>query len=242
MTIKAPFGHRMRDAHFNFSPTYTPLNHGSFGTHPSAVTTRQTQLHTLASQRPDTFIVFDLPNLIDESRTAIAPLLGVHRDEVVFVPNATTGVNTVLRNLKWQEGDVVVVFSTVYSACEKTISSISELSPLQTSIIELQYPIEDDQIIHRFKERVKQVTAGGKKVKLAMFDTVSTFPGARIPWERLVRECKELDILSLIDGAHGVGHLDLRELGVVGPDFFVSNCHKYFSFSYYILPPPVFLT
>lgn len=57
-------------------------------------------------------------------------------------------------------------------------------------------------------------------------DTVLTFPGARMPWEALVQVCKHLDVLSLIDGAHSIGHIDLSHLGEVGPDFFVSNCHK----------------
>lgn len=57
-------------------------------------------------------------------------------------------------------------------------------------------------------------------------DTVLTFPGARMPWEALVQACKELNVLSLIDGAHGIGHIDLGHLGEVGPDFFVSNCYK----------------
>lgn len=227
MTIKVSFGHRMRDAHFSFSPSYTPLNHGSFGTHPKSVQARQNELQSLAAQRPDTFIVFDLPDLIDRSRRAIAPLLGVDVDEVVFVPNATTSINTVLRNLKWEEGDVVVHFSTIYSACEKTISSVKELMPVEAENVRLEYPIEDDEIIRRFKERFEKVGGEGKRVRLAMFDTVLTFPGARMPWERLVEACKELGVLSLIDGAHGVGHIDLSELGKWSPDFFVSNCHKY---------------
>ena len=59
-----------------------------------------------------------------------------------------------------------------------------------------------------------------------LIDTVLTFPGARMPWEALVQACKDMGILSLIDGAHGIGHIDLSHLGEVGPDFFVSNCHK----------------
>ena len=216
----------MRDAHFAFSPSYTPLNHGSFGAFPRLVAERQNELQRIAAERPDTFIVTDLPNLIDESREAVAPLLGVPVEEVVFVPNATTGVNTVLRNLKWEKGDVIVHFSTIYGACEKTIASIGEMTPLVPRSILLEYPVEDEEIVRRFREMVEKVRSEGGNVRIAMFDTVLTFPGARMPWEELVKACKELGVLSLIDGAHGIGHIDLTHLGSVGPDFFVSNCHK----------------
>jgi hercynylcysteine S-oxide lyase len=233
MTIHPPFGRFMRAAHFPFSPTYTPLNHGSFGCSPTPILAHQSHLSTLAASRPDTFIVRDIPLLIDSSRSALAPLLGVDVDEIVLIPNATTGVNTVLRNLRWEEGDVVVFFSTIYDACEKSIASVSEGlgGIIQGEKIELEYPVEDFEIIGRFRETVRRVKSEGKRVRLAMFDTVLTFPGARMPWEELVGVCKELGVLSLIDGAHGVGHIDLRHLGEVEPDFFVSNCHKCASLS-----------
>jgi selenocysteine lyase/cysteine desulfurase len=226
MTRKIPFGKQMRDAHFQFSPDYTPLNHGSYGAIPRVIQEKQADFTRLAAERPDTFIVYDLPNFIDESREAVAPFLGVPVDEVVFVPNATTGVNTVLRNLKFEQGDVVVHFSTIYGACEKTLASIAELTPLSCSEVLLDYPIEDAEILRRFRKRVDELRLEGKNVRLAMFDTVLTYPGATVPWEDLVTACKELGILSLIDGAHGIGHIDLKHLGKVGPDFFVSNCHK----------------
>lgn len=226
MTIKTPFGRPMRQAHFSFSPTYTPLNHGSFGCSPQAVLQHQAHLQTLAAARPDTFIVRDIPVLIDASRSAIAPLLGIDVNEVVLIPNATTGVNTVLRNLTWEAGDVIVFFSTIYDACEKTIASIQEVVNIEGVKIELQYPIEDEGIVWLFRETIERVQSQGKRVRLAMFDTVLTFPGARMPWEELVGVCKELGVLSLIDGAHGVGCIDLKYLGTVEPDFFVSNCHK----------------
>jgi selenocysteine lyase/cysteine desulfurase len=219
----------MRLTHFPFSPTYTPLNHGSFGCSPTPILAHQSHLSTLAASRPDTFIVRDIPLLIDGSRVALAPLLGVHVDEIVLIPNATTGINTVLRNLKWEAGDVVVFFSTIYDACEKSIASVSEGLGgfIQGEKIELEYPVEDSEIVRSFRETVEKLMGEGKRVRLAMFDTVLTFPGARMPWEELVGVCKEMGVLSLIDGAHGVGHIDLRHLGKVEPDFFVSNCHKY---------------
>jgi selenocysteine lyase/cysteine desulfurase len=216
----------MRETQFSFSPSFTPLNHGSYGATPRAIEEKHFSVQRYVAERPDVFITYKLPDLLDDSRKAIAPLLGVPMDEVVFMPNATTGINTVLRNLKFEEGDVIVHFSTIYDACENTIASIGEMSPLRPANITLQYPIEDDEIVRRLKERVLQERKEGRNVKVAMFDTVLTFPGVRMPWEDLTAACKELGVLSLIDGAHGIGHIDLTHLGKVGPDFFVSNPHK----------------
>ncbi|ESZ99465.1 hypothetical protein SBOR_0128 [Sclerotinia borealis F-4128] len=229
MTIRPPFGHHMRDTHFQFSPTYTPLNHGSFGAYPHPIQEAQGAFQEQCTSRPDTFYIYSLPKLIDESRNAVAPLLGADPREVVLVPNATTGVNTVLRNLKWEEGDLIVYFSTIYDACEKTVESVREMVGVQveTHCLVLEFPIGEVEELKRFREFVEGAKNKGLNVKLAIFDTVLTFPGVQMPWEELVRICKELGVLSLIDGAHGIGHIDLTHLGSISPDFFVSNCHKY---------------
>ncbi|KAH7311905.1 pyridoxal phosphate-dependent transferase [Rhexocercosporidium sp. MPI-PUGE-AT-0058] len=227
LTRNPPFGHPMREAHFQFAPTYKPLNHGSFGTHPAPVRAAHYTLQSQAIARPDVFISFDTFPLLAKSRSQIAPLLGVSPSEVVFVPNATTGVNTVLRNIKFGENDVVVAFSTIYPACEKTVASIAEILPVGIEKVELVYPVEDEEIARRFRECIERVRGEGKKVRVAMFDTVLTFPGARFPWEMCVEVCKEMGVLSLVDGAHGIGLIDLTHLGEVSPDFFVSNCHKW---------------
>lgn len=217
----------MREEHFSFAEEYRPLNHGSFGTFPVAVRDFQRQLQSESEARPDTFIRFTYLKLLEKSRAAIAPLLGADPGEVVLVPNATTGMNTALRNLSFSEGDVVVCFDAIYGACLKTLQSLSETSPLSIEEIGITYPIEDDKIIRRFRSAVEDLRAQGKRPKLAIFDTVLTFPGVRFPWEALVAACRELEIKSLIDGAHGIGHIDLTHLGAVGPDFMVSNCYKW---------------
>lgn len=225
-TPVSTFGPKMRETHFSFAPGYTPLNHGSFGTFPKTVLEYRQKLQLETEARPDTFIRYTYLNLLKEARAGVAPLLGVETDEVVFVPNATTGVNTVLRNLDYQEGDVILHFNTIYGACSKTIESLHETTSVLESCIELTYPIEDDDILRLFKKSVQELRVQGKNVKLAIFDTVLTFPGVRFPWESLVQACQELGILSLVDGAHGIGHIDLTHLGKVRPDFFVSNCYK----------------
>jgi selenocysteine lyase/cysteine desulfurase len=142
------------------------------------------------------------------------------------MPNATTGINTVLRNLVFQPGEHILYFATIYGACERTVSYITETTPAKSVKISYTYPVEDDWLVSAFKSKVKEVEDAGGKVKIAIFDTVVSMPGVRMPFEKLTAACKELGVLSCIDGAHGVGHLKL-DLGAFDPDFFVSNCHKY---------------
>lgn len=220
------FGKEMRDEHFNFTIGYRPLNHGSFGSSPRSVVQYQRQLQLDNEAKPDTFLRYTYPKLLLESRAAIAPLIGAHKDEVVFVPNATTGVNTVLRNLEFSEHDVALHFNTIYPSCLKTLQSLGETTPLTTHCIDLQYPVEDEQIVRQFEHAAQLVSTRGSTVKLAIFDAVSTFPGVRFPWESLVIKCKSLGILSFVDGAHGLGHIDLAHLGALKPDFMISNCYK----------------
>lgn len=221
------FGVEIRQDHFPFAQNYRPLNHGSFGAFPKAVAEYQRKLQLETEARPDTFIRYTYPKLLQAARSAIAPLLGADVDEVVFIPNATTGINTVLRNIDFKEGDVVIHFNTIYGACLKTLQSVAEGVGITLYSVDLTYPVEDNEILDKFGNMVSSVQALGHSVKMAMFDTVLTFPGVRFPWEALVRSCRKFGILSFIDGAHGIGHIDLTHLGSLKPDFMISNCYKF---------------
>lgn len=225
-TKEIAFGHAMRKAYFNFDPSYTPLNHGSFGTYPTPVGQRLRACQEAAEARPDEFIRYDIPVELERSRKAMASFLNINADEVVFIPNATTGVNVVLRSLRYEKGDVLVYFSTIYGGCEKTVEYLCESTNVEGKKIELQYPISDDVVVEKFEEGLLSVRTEGQVPRVAIFDTVSSLPGVRVPWEKLVQSCKTNGVLSLVDGAHGIGHISLQHLGKVGPDFFVSNCHK----------------
>lgn len=220
------FGKTIRSEYFNFAADYRPLNHGSFGAFPKSVMQYQQEIQLQTEQKPDTFLRSTYPQLLSQSRAAIAPLIGADKDEVVFIPNASTGINTVLRNLQFDVGDVALYFDTVYTSCLKTLQSLGETTPLRTRCISLKYPLEDEEIVGLFKDAVQSVRSQGNNVKLAVFDIVSTFPGVRFPWEPLVSICRDMAILSFVDGAHGVGQIDLTHLGTMKPDFMISNCYK----------------
>lgn len=220
------FGREMRRL-FCFAPGYTPLNHGSFGTVPRVVLEYRAKLLRDWEERECVWTVFEYPPRLREARAAVAPLLGADAGEVVFVPNATTGVNTVLRNLTFQEGDVILHPDTIYAACLNTIRSLEETTPVRGRRVAYEYPIDDDDLVARLRDEAAAVAREGGRARVAVFDTIVSRPGVRVPWERVVAACRELGILSLIDGAHAIGHIDMTHTGTVKPDFLVSNCHKY---------------
>ena len=208
------------------APTYTPLNHGSYGTYPKPVRKRLHECQALSEARPDNFQRFDFPVMLDRSRVAMASFLNVAVDEVVFVPNATTAINTVLQNLRFKKGDVILHLSTLYGSVAKMIEYIHETRGVESVNVAVDYPINDDELVSKFQTAINRVKWGSwRRVRVAIFDTISSLPGVRVPWERLVEVCRKESVLSLVDGAHGVGQIDLG-LSKVQPDFFTSNCHK----------------
>lgn len=146
-------------------------------------------------------------------------------------PN-TLGVNTVLRNLQYKEKDCIIYFDTIYGGCEKTLASIKETNP-QVELRKVGHgqdfayslPCTHSEILNALSQTISRVLYDGLTPKVCIFDTIVSLPGVRFPFERITKMCKEYGILSLVDGAHGVGQIPLN-LSLLDADFFVSNCHK----------------
>ncbi|KAJ5136347.1 hypothetical protein N7448_004901 [Penicillium atrosanguineum] len=220
-----PFGKPMLK-HWLFAPSYKNLNNGSFGAHPAAVRDAQRAFIDQADGRPDPYIRALHAGHLEKARVAVAEVLNAPKDECVFVKNATTGVATVMYNLNFQSGEAVVYFEPVYGAVEKGIVSLQEHSNLQSRKVHFQFPITEDELESRFREVVRKTREEGLKVRAAVFDTIVSNPGCRFPFERFIAICREEGILSVIDGAHGIGQIPL-DLNKLQPDFLVSNCHKW---------------
>ena len=137
-----------------------------------------------------------------------------------------------LRNLVYKEKDCIIYFDTIYGSVEKTLVSIVETNPQLTlrkvgagQDYAYSLPCTHADILNAFSQTISRILYDGLTPKVAVFDTIVSVPGVRFPFERLTRMCKEYGILSVIDGAHGIGHIPLN-LTQLDADFFVSNCHK----------------
>ncbi|CAG8524646.1 11758_t:CDS:2 [Funneliformis mosseae] len=221
------FGRSMR-SHFLLDDDYIPLNHGSYGTYPKVVREALQGYRDRIESNPDKFIRRDLESELHKAREAVAKFINVEVNEIVFVLNATTGINAILKSLKYEKGDKLLYLSTVYSSIRELLNFIRENNQETVELVEIEanYPLSDDDLIDRFVKVIQEENQKpNTRIKLAVIDSISSQPGVIFPLQRLIPILRQNDILSIVDGAHAIGQipLDIKEMN---PDFFVTNCHK----------------
>ncbi|KDQ15804.1 hypothetical protein BOTBODRAFT_108045 [Botryobasidium botryosum FD-172 SS1] len=224
--LATPFGHAMLQ-NFNFAPGYINLNHGSYGSMPKPVLRATEALALEAEARPDKFMRMTYLPLLTRVRTRVAQLINANADECVMVTNTSHGINTVLRNFPWKEGDIIIGFSTTYGAVSRTLKYLSDVAPNPTlSTIELTFPTSHASILERTRAHIRSLSRSEGQDVVMVLDGIISNPGARMPWEEIVAICKEEHVWSVVDAAHCIGQIDI-DLEAVQPDFWVSNCHKW---------------
>lgn len=94
--------------------------------------------------------------------------------------------------------------------------------------LELNYPMEDEDIVRLTKETIQKEHSkpGERKIRFCVCDAISSSPGVRFPFEAINKLAQENGILTLIDGAHAVGQIDF-DLKELDPDYFITNCYKW---------------
>ena len=216
--LARPIGGR---SFWSLDPKVTFLNHGSFGSCPRPVLKFQRALQDRLERQPVAFLIDEFEALWDDARRTLAQFVGADVKDLVFVPNATAGVNTVLRSLEFKPGDELLTTDHAYNACRCALDFVAARSGANVVVVNIPFPLASSQ--QATDAVLKNVTS---RTRLALLDHVTSSTGLVLPLEKIVPELSARGIETLVDGAHAPGMipLDLKKLGAA---YYAGNCHKW---------------
>jgi isopenicillin-N epimerase len=206
---------------WSLDPAIDMLNHGSFGACPRVVLEAQQRLRAEMERAPVPFFDGRMQGLLDDSRRALAELIGAPPEDLVFTNNATAGVNAVLRSLRFAPGDEVLVTDHAYNACRNVAAYVAQRSGAKLVVAEVPLPAESPE--HVADAVLRRAT---EQTRLALLDHITSPTAVVFPIAEIVRRLSGRGIDTLVDGAHGPGMVpvDVRQIGAA---YYAGTCHKW---------------
>jgi isopenicillin-N epimerase len=202
-------------------PAVLYLNHGSFGACPQAVMQAQAGLRLEMEREPVDFLDGTLPARLGAARRELAEFLGSDPADLVFVSNATTGVNAVLRSLSFEPADELIITNHTYAACRKTAEFVAARAGVRVVVAQVPFPVSSEAEIV-----AAVLSCVSPRTRLALLDHVTSPTALVLPVASLVSELRARGIETLVDGAHAPGMVPL-DLGQLGAAYYTGNAHKW---------------
>src|SRR5262249_13744891 len=202
---------------FLLDPEPVLLNHGSCGACPRPVFDEYQRWQRELERQPVEFLARRYPELIEEAKARLATYLGARPDDLVFVPNATAGMNVVARSFELGPGDEVLVTNHEYGAVDYLWAHVCARSGATL----VRRAVEPGPSL------VEELwTAATPRTRVISVSHVSSATALRFPVEEVCRRARDGGILTAVDGAHAPGQIEL-DLASLGADVYAGNCHKW---------------
>jgi isopenicillin-N epimerase len=206
---------------FLLDPDVVFLNHGSFGACPRPVFAAYQAWQAESERQPVAFYARRLPALVREAAAVLGAYVNAPAPDLVFLPNATAGVNVVARSLTLQAGDAILTTDHEYGACLYTWQHVCQASGARLLVQPLPLPCTDDAAI------IEALFAGVTPRTRAVFVSHITSPTALVlPVAGIITRARALGLLTIVDGAHVPGHVPL-DLTALDADYYIGNLHKW---------------
>ncbi|GFN77488.1 isopenicillin n epimerase [Plakobranchus ocellatus] len=217
------FGSETKKAFFLLEDECCFLNHGAFGAalKPALEMARTCQLYT--ERQPLRFYDRELLPFLVHVYRRMATFVNCCPTDLVLVNNATFATNSVLNSFPWTAGDVILTFNITYGAVKKLVQHICSKTGAVNREAKLTFPMAG-------KEEVLEVLRthlDAGDITLVIIDHIPSNAPVVLPVAEMVQLCRAKEARVLIDGAHALGSIPL-DLQAIDPDYYVSNCHKWF--------------
>ena len=199
------------------------LNHGSFGACPKPVFNKYQQWQSLIESQPVQYFSNDIYNYLNKSRKDLSSFISCDADDIIFIQNPTTAINSIIRSLKFDNNHEVLTSNHEYGAMIRAWSWFSK---------DKKYNLIENNLNVPFTTKsnfVDDFWKGVSKNTKIIFISHITSPTAIIfPIEEICQRARNEGIMTIIDGAHTPGHIDLH-ISNLNPDIYIGACHKWLS-------------
>jgi isopenicillin-N epimerase len=212
-------------------PDTVYLNHGTVGAPPRRVLAAQQAIRDEIERQPARFLLRELatlqvgqgsdaPKRLRTAAATVATFLGARGDDLVFVDNATAGINAVLRSIALAAGDEIVVLDHVYGAVAKVVAFVARERGAVVRTVELPWPPVPEAMVAAI------VGALGRRTRLAVVDHITSESALVLPLAEIAAACRARDVAVVVDGAHAPGAIPV-DIPALGVDWYVGNLHKW---------------
>ncbi len=206
---------------FLLDPSVTYLNHGSFGACPKSIFKDYQRWQRELEAEPVQFITKNAPRYLGQSRQALAGFVHCDPDDLFFTPNPTTAVNTIMRSLNLRPGDEILATDHEYGAMDRTWNFYQARSGVRYVRARIELPVSSrEQILTQFWSGLS------KNTKVIFLNHMSSATALIFPVREICEKARELGLITIIDGAHVPGHIDL-DIAALDPDFYTGTAHKW---------------
>lgn len=206
---------------FYLDKSITFLNHGSFGATPKPVFEEYQRIQLELEQEPVDFIQVKLPNYLKKAREVLGNFVGSNANDLFFTPNPTFAINVVMRNLNLNPEDEILSTNHEYGAMDRTWNFYCKKSGAKYIRQEISLPIvSKEQILEEFWKGYS------KNTKVVFINQYSSSTALIFPVKEICKKAKELGLITIIDGAHVPGHIDLN-IKDLDPDYYTGTLHKW---------------
>ena len=206
---------------FLLDKSITFLNHGSFGACPKPVFEEYQRFQLELETEPVDFIQKKLPVYLKEAKKPLAKFIGCEAEDFFFTPNPTFAINTVMRSLKLRPGDEILSTNHEYGAMDRTWNFYCKKSGAKYIRQEISLPlVSKEQMIEEFWKGYT------KNTKVVFLNQMSSSTALIFPVNEICDKAQELGLITIVDGAHVPGHIDLN-IQELNPDFYTGTLHKW---------------
>lgn len=208
-------------ADFLLEDGLTYLNHGAYGAVARPVMDAAQAMRERIEGQPSRFLTRELSPLLRQTADRLGDYVGAQGQDIVFLDNATTAINAVLRSMVLFPGDEVLTTSLTYGAVMRTLEFVCDRAEARLIPLHIDYPVQDSgQVVDTI------VDAISSRTRLLVIDHVTSKTAAILPIAEIAAECRDRGVLVLVDGAHAPGMLDL-DIEALGVTWYTGNCHKW---------------